>query len=147
MEPLGFYTHTIYPHTSFISPPQSSASAAEPLHVPYLAGLTSLPLLCYPEGWQFLAPAVPLSMHLPGWHHQYRAGNPWPLCALTLSRTCLSNCSVHTELPAPKVFLNNLLIKPFFIMPLKSHLLERNRLPSNFQHSGKQEGSPITTKI
>lgn len=82
----------------------------------YLAGLPSLHLLCYSTDWQFMAPAVSLSVHSPDWYHWHRVGNSWPLCTLPEQNL---NCSLHTELPAPKVFLNNLLIKPFFIMPLE----------------------------
>lgn len=110
MESLGFYTLTIYLHTSLALPPQSSASAAEPLHG-HLArwshqsssallpkrlavhgsccasqcAFTWAPLV---QGWQFMA-----SLH----------SHP--------EQNLIWNCSVHTELPTPKVLLNNLLIK------------------------------------
>lgn len=58
VEPLHFYTLTIYLRSGLAVPPQSSASAAEPSLSSYLAGLPSLHLLCCPKGWQFMAPAV-----------------------------------------------------------------------------------------
>lgn len=110
VEPLHFYILTIYMHTSLALPPQSSAPAAEPSMSNYLAGSPVFICFVVPKvgsSWLLLCLSVPT--HLAG---TTTTGLEIPgFSATHPKQNLILNCSLHTELPAPKVFLNNLLIK------------------------------------
>lgn len=88
--------------------------------------LASLVFICFViqkvgSSWLLLCPSV--SIHLAGTTGKVGTrGQGWqPMVSLCphAEQNLISNCSLHTDLPAPKVFLKNLLIKPFFKMPLE----------------------------